>query len=134
MDVVGGGDLAHGAEVVVDHFEGGGAGIAGDVVYAGEDDDCGGVEVDDVLTEADEHLWRGLAADAAVEVGLSGEEGAAVAGPGVGDGVAVKDYAVGFGGGEGGVVGGVAVELGPVWDAARGGCWGGYGRGCGRGW
>ena len=96
------GDLCHGGEVVFDHFGGGWAGVAGDVVGAGKDDHHGGFEVDDVLLEAYEHLRRGLAADAAVDVGLAGEEGAGVgaASPVVGDGVAEEDDAL-FTGGRG---------------------------------
>ncbi len=95
FDSAGAGDVGHGGEVVFDHLRGGGAGVAGDVVGAGEDEDGGGVEMDDVLLEADEHLRGGLAADAAVDVGLAGEEGSGVglAAPAVGDGVSVKDDA-----------------------------------------
>ena len=52
------------------------AGVAGEVVGAGEDEDDFGLERDDVGAEADEHLRGGLAADAAVDVGLAGKEAA----------------------------------------------------------
>ncbi len=75
-DFVGVGEFAHRFEIGFDLFEGHGAGVAGDVVGAGEDDDDFGLERDDVGAEADEHLRRGLAADAAVDVGLAGKEAA----------------------------------------------------------
>jgi hypothetical protein len=58
-------------------------------------DHRGGLEIDDVGEEADEHLRGGLAADAAVDVGFIGERLGEF--PAVGDGVAEEDDATGFG-------------------------------------
>ena len=91
-DVVGGGEVGHGGEVVLNLVEGFGAGVAGDVVGSGEDDDGFGLKVDDVLAEAEEHLRGGLAADAAVDVGLAGKVLVEV--PALGDGVAHEDDAL----------------------------------------
>jgi hypothetical protein len=50
------------------------------------------MKIDYILAEADQHLRRGLASDAAVDVGLAGK--IFVEMPDVGDGVAEEDDAV----------------------------------------
>ena len=84
--------FGHGFQVAFDLGQRHRAGIAGDVIGAGENDDDLWVEVDDVRTKANEHLRCGLPADAAVNVGLAGER--LVELPDVGDGVAHEDDAV----------------------------------------
>src|SRR5579863_1986574 len=100
--------------VSFDIFEAHGAGVAGDVVGAGEDDDDFGLQGDYVLAEADQHLRGGLASDAAVEVGLAGEIFVEV--PDVGDGIAEEYDAVLAGRGrlEGSVGVAVAGELSEI--------------------
>jgi len=74
--VVGLCQFGHGSEAVLDHLQGGDAGVACYVIGATEDEDGSGVEVDHILPEADDHLWRCLTADASINVGgLVGEEG-----------------------------------------------------------
>jgi hypothetical protein len=63
--------LDHGREISFDLLERDRAGVAGDVVRAGQDDDHRGAERDHVGAEADEELRRRLTADAAVDVGLA---------------------------------------------------------------
>ena len=99
-DVIGGGEVGHGGEILLGLLDGHGAGVSGDVVGAGEDDDDFGLEVDDVLAEAEDHLWSGLAADAAIDVWLAFEGAAGAAEvPAFGDGVTHEDDAVFAGGG-----------------------------------
>src|SRR4029077_7413383 len=69
-----------------------GAGVAGNIVRAGEDHNHFGMKLNYILAEADEHLRRGLAADAAIDVGLAGK--IFVEMPDVGDGVSEEDDAV----------------------------------------
>ncbi len=119
-DLVGVGELVHRLEIAFDLIERHGAGVAGEVVGAGKDDDDFWLERDDIGAETDEHLRSGLAADAAVDVRLAGKEAAEFwANPGVGDGVAHEDDALfGFGGrfyrGVGVVVAG---DVGPVLES-----------------
>ncbi len=72
------------------------------------------MKLDHVLAEADQHLRRGLASDAAVEVGLTGKIFIDL--PEVGDGVAEEDDAVlaDAGGLEGGVGVTVAGEFAEI--------------------
>jgi len=118
-DVVGLGERDHGAEVVVNRLHGFGPGVLREIVGAGQDDDGCGLQVDDVLLEADEHLGGGLAADTAIEPRLAREEFARLAAPMVGKRVAVEDDALGAGRGRADlfVFGGVASELGEVVEA-----------------
>ena len=51
-----------------------GSGVAGDVVGAGQNHHHLGLQRNHILTEAHQHLRRGLPADAAVNVGLAGKE------------------------------------------------------------
>ena len=99
-----------------------GAGVAGDVVRPGEEDHGGGFEGDDIGEKPDEHLRRGLAADAAIDVRFAGERFGEF--PAVGDGVAVVDDAARLGQ-EFGVIGVVAAELIPVLELAGEGLGGG---------
>ncbi len=65
-----------------------------DVVGPSEDDDCGRVEVDDVLLESPQHLVCPLPCHATADVGFSGKELCCVgSGPNVCDGAAVEDDA-----------------------------------------
>ena len=68
-DAVGLGERGHGGQIVLDHGEGRGIGVTGDVV-AGEDDDCW-AQSDHVGSEG-MSISEGLAADAAIDVGLPG--------------------------------------------------------------
>jgi hypothetical protein len=123
-DFVGVGEFVHRLEIALDLFDGHRAGIAGEVVGTGENEDDFRLQRDDVGTEADEHLRRGLSADAAVDVGLAGKEAAVFgADPGVGDGVAHEDDAlfVFRGRFNGGVCVVVAGEIGPVLERLLGG-------------
>ena len=98
------------------------AGVAGDVVRAGEDDHRLRLQVDHVRPEPNQHLRRRLAADAAADVRLAGEEVAeARLRPGVGDRVAHEDDArlAGGGCGERAIRVAIAREVRPVPAAAR---------------
>ena len=90
LDLVGPGQLRHRHDVALDLLVGHRAGVGGDVVGAGEDDDRPGFQVDDVGTETEQHLRRRLAADAPADVALVGREVVAEprVRPGVGDRVA----------------------------------------------
>ena len=70
-DFVGVSEFGHGSEIVFDLHDSHGASVAREVVRAGEDDDDSGLQRDDVRAEADEHLWRGLATDTAIDVRLA---------------------------------------------------------------
>ena len=72
------------------------------------------MQINYILTETDQHLRRGLSADAAVEVRLAGEIFLKL--PDVGDGIAKEDDAVLAGRGrlEGGIGVAVAGELAEV--------------------
>ena len=123
-DFVGVGEFIHRLEIAFDLIERHRAGVAGDVVGAGEDDDDFGLKSDDVGAKANEHLRRGLAADAAVDVGLAGEEAAVFgASPAVGDGITHEDDTLfGFGGRlDGGVGVVIAGDVGPVLEGFLGG-------------
>ncbi len=123
-DFVGVGEFVHGLEIAFDLIECHRAGVPGEVVGAGEDDDDFGPESDDVGAEADEHLRGGLAADAAIDAGLAGKEAAELRlDPCVGDGVAHKDDALfGFGGRlDGGVGVVIARDVGPILESFLGG-------------
>ena len=100
--------------VGLDVFETHGSGVSGDVVGAGQNDHHLRMQVNHILAEADQHLRRGLSADAAVQVRLAGEIVLEL--PDVGDGIAEKDDAVFAGRGrlEGGVGVTVAGELAEV--------------------
>jgi hypothetical protein len=91
------GQFGHGGVVRLNIFEPHGPGIARNVVGARENDDDFGMKIDHILAEAHQHLRRGLAADAAVDVGLAGK--IFVEMPDVGDGVAEEDDAILAGGG-----------------------------------
>ena len=84
--------LGQGGIVGLDVFQAHGAGVSRNVVGAGQDDDNLGMQVNYILTEAHQHLRRGLPADAAVEVRLAGE--IVVELPDVGDGISEEDDAV----------------------------------------
>ena len=73
-DFVGVGEFVHRIEIVFDLVERHRAGVAGEVVGARENHDDFGLQRDDVGAKADEHLRRGLSADAAVDVGLAGKK------------------------------------------------------------
>ena len=90
--LIGAGEVGERRVVRFDIFKAHGAGVAGNVVGSGENDNHLGMKINHVLAEADEHLRRGLASDAAVEVGLAGK--ILVEMPDVGDGVAEEDDAV----------------------------------------
>ncbi len=123
-DFVGVGEFVHGLKIAFDLLDGHRAGVAGEIVGAGEDDDDFWLERDDVWAKAYEHLRSGLAADAAVDVRLAGKEAAKLGlDPGVGDGVAHEDDAFfGFGGRlDGGVGVVVAGDVGPVLEGFLGG-------------
>ena len=62
--------------------------VAGYVVDAGEDDDDFGLEVDDVRTEASEHLCRHLTRHTASDVVVGCEEFGTALSPDVGDRIA----------------------------------------------
>ena len=81
-----------GSIVGLDVFEAHGPGVSGNVIGAGQNDNHFGMQIDHILAEADQHLRRGLPADAAVEVGLAGEIVLEL--PDVGDGIAEEDDAV----------------------------------------
>ena len=91
MDVAGASDFGHGGVVRLDIFEAHRTGVAGDVIRAGEDHNNFGLQVDNILAEADQHLRRGLASDATVDVRLASK--ILVEMPDVGDGVAEEDDA-----------------------------------------
>src|SRR5260370_1196978 len=86
------GQRRHGSVVRFDIFEAHGAGGSSDVIGAGENDHNLGMKINHVLPEADEHLRRGLASDAAVDVGLAGKVFLKM--PDVGDRVAEEYGAV----------------------------------------
>ena len=88
--------FGHRLEVLFDHGHRHGPGIARDIVGAGQDDYCGGLQVDHVGEHADQHLRSGLTADAAVDVRLAGERLIQV--PSNGDGISHEDDALGIGG------------------------------------
>ena len=112
--MVGPGNLGHGSVVGFDVFDALGPGVAGDVVGASENDDDFGLEVDDVLAEADEHLRSSLSTDAAVDISLAGEIFVEL--PDVGDGISEEDDAVLIRGGrlEGSIGRAVAAEFSEV--------------------
>ena len=69
-----------------------GTGVAGNVVGAGKNDDDLGMKIDHILAKANQHLRRGLPANAAIDVRLAGK--IFVEMPDVGDRVAEKDDAI----------------------------------------
>ncbi len=132
LDAVRLSDGGHRGEVVLDHLQRRGAGVAGDVVGAGEDHYRRRVQRDDVLLEAHQQLWCRLSADAASDVGESGELLREEARPPLGDRVAVEDDALlaGCRSGEAAVLVAVAGQKGPVvMQALLGGVCGAAGAG-----
>src|SRR5258708_4599860 len=122
-DIIGVGKFGHGSVVRFDIFEAHGAGVSSDVIGAGESDQNLGMKINHVLPEADEHLRRGLASDAAVDVGLAGKVFLKM--PDVGDRVA-EEYGAVLAGRrrlEGGVGLAIAGEFAEV--VAKGGSFGG---------
>ncbi len=115
-DFFGTSQLCHGDDVVLNHVNSRRAGVTGDIVDTGKDHNDAGVEIDHILSESQEHLWGGLAADAAIDIRLAFEEFGAMAGPAFGDRVAHKDDAllIRLGSGEGGVGFAESVKAGPV--------------------
>jgi len=84
----------HRVQVVLDHRLRGRAGVAGNVVGAGQDHHHLWLQCQHVLREAHQHLRRGLATDATVEPALAGEESsAAFRTPAFGDRVAEEHHA-----------------------------------------
>jgi hypothetical protein len=65
--------FCHPHDVLLDHFRGRGACVSRNVIYARQDNQRCRFEVNDVRIKADEHLGRGLPANAAVDVGLPRE-------------------------------------------------------------
>src|SRR5689334_10687054 len=70
------GEFGYRPKVIFDGFERHWTGVAGEIVRAGEYHDDSWFERDHVGAKANEHLRRGLAADAAIDVGLAGKEAA----------------------------------------------------------
>jgi hypothetical protein len=84
--------LDHRADIVLRLLRGHRAGIAGNVVGARHDVYHRRMEIDHVLPETDQHLRRGLAADAAPDP-LGREEAGRHVGPILGDRIAHEDDA-----------------------------------------
>ncbi len=119
-DAVRTGQLHHRVQVVLDHRLRAGPGVARDIVGAGKDEYHLRLQSDDVLAEAQQHLRRGLPADAAVEVALAGEERRRIFfTPALGDRIAVEQHAwhAGLLGRYARVGLAVAGQLGPVGQA-----------------
>ena len=95
-------------------------GVAGEIVGAGKNHHDFGLQRDHVRAKADQHLRRGLSADAAVDVRLAGEESAELGlHPHVGDGIAHEDDALLVLSGRlhGGVGVVIAGDVGPVLES-----------------
>ena len=88
-DAVGTGELAHGDDVVEGVLEGYGTVVEADVVDTSKDGDKAGLHVDDILTEAAQHLAADLSADAAAQQVVRLEERGVLVPPALGDGVTV---------------------------------------------
>ena len=113
-NMIGPRQFRQGSIVGLDVFQAHGAGVAGNVIGAGQNDHHLGMQVNYILAEAHQHLRRGLPADAAVEVRLAGERVFEL--PDIGDGISEEDDAVLSGRGrlEGGVGVAVAGQLAVV--------------------
>ena len=85
-------DLDHGHEVVDDLFVGHRPGVFGDIIRAGEDQHGGGLERHHVLMKPQQHLGRGLAADAAPDIAVVGEKAGSLPDPRLSDGVAHEHH------------------------------------------
>ena len=73
LDTVRAGQLRHRLNVLLDHGERLRPGIAGDVVGAGQQNECRGLQIDHVRKHPNQHLRSGLPANAAIHVRLAGE-------------------------------------------------------------
>ena len=67
LNVVGFCQLSHGGNVPLNHLQGRRSGVSGNVIGAGKDNYSFGLKVNDVGSEPDQHLRRGLPADTAVD-------------------------------------------------------------------
>src|SRR5512146_2146265 len=92
LDPVGAGDFSHRGKVVFGVFKGHWASVAGDVVNARQNDYNLWLQIDDILMKAENHLRRGLAADAAIDIRLTRERLVEV--PAFGNRVAHEDDAI----------------------------------------
>ena len=100
LDAVSLSQRGHGDDVLVGAALGIGMVVDGDVIRAGVDDHGCGLQVDDILREAKQHLVAGLSADATADVAIVSEELRVLVDPSFGDGITHEDHTlaiVGFG-------------------------------------
>src|SRR5579872_6892282 len=74
-------NVAHGSDIVANFLQSFLAGVLGNVIGPGEHYNYFRFQENDVLSKSDQHLRRGLAGDAAVDIWLSGKKLAAIRSP-----------------------------------------------------
>ena len=83
--------LRHGHEIAFDLFESHRPRVTRDIVCTREDHHGLRLQRNDVRTEADQHLRRGLPADASIDIRLAGKEFAVAPPPRISNRVAHED-------------------------------------------
>src|SRR6187402_673397 len=84
-------DFGHGLQVVLNHLESRRSRVSCNIVGPTVDDDHLGLQVNDILPKAEEHLWSRLTANAATHIRFTRKELLGPLGPQVRNRVAYKD-------------------------------------------
>ena len=94
--------------------------VDGDIIDTCQNNHVRCLDINDILTEADEHLGAFLPADTPADKTGGGKEFGAVIRPGVGDGVSEEHHAGATGGLQGGIVGRITVQMDPYLGRCHG--------------